>query len=259
MDAAGFDALARALTAARSRRRALALLLSGAVGSLGGLETAAKKKRKKKRKKKPSPTPPPPPDGTSPPPPSPPPTCTDGITNGGETDVDCGGPTCPPCLTGQTCASGRDCQTGRCLNGVCHKCFGANACGHDVAGQCTCIDGYCLTAIDFSVASCAGCPEHWYCGSDCKPFCGSSESCLAVYELGAPDACQGNTAPCGHGGLCYQTIADPSCGIPAVPALCDCNSNEECVDAYGPGAFCAIITGPSCPCNGAHTFCATPA
>jgi len=30
------------------------------------------------------------------------PTCTDGIQNGQETGVDCGGPTCPPCMT-QTC------------------------------------------------------------------------------------------------------------------------------------------------------------
>ena len=29
-----------------------------------------------------------------------PPTCTDGIQNGQETGVDCGGPTCPPCPTG---------------------------------------------------------------------------------------------------------------------------------------------------------------
>lgn len=39
--------------------------------------------------------------GTPPPPPTP--TCTDGIQNGNETGVDCGGPDCPSCNTG-TCA-----------------------------------------------------------------------------------------------------------------------------------------------------------
>ncbi len=37
---------------------------------------------------------------------SPTPTCTDGIQNGQETGVDCGGPSCPPCPTGCTSNSG---------------------------------------------------------------------------------------------------------------------------------------------------------
>ncbi|MBK8698734.1 MAG: T9SS type A sorting domain-containing protein [Saprospiraceae bacterium] len=37
---------------------------------------------------------------------APTPTCTDGIQNGQETGVDCGGPTCPPCSTGCTTNSG---------------------------------------------------------------------------------------------------------------------------------------------------------
>lgn len=38
------------------------------------------------------------------------PTCTDGVQNGAETDVDCGGGTCPGCLLDQRCALTRDCQ-----------------------------------------------------------------------------------------------------------------------------------------------------
>ena len=37
---------------------------------------------------------------------SPTPSCTDGIQNGQETGVDCGGPSCPPCPTGCTTNSG---------------------------------------------------------------------------------------------------------------------------------------------------------
>ncbi|MBL4706684.1 MAG: hypothetical protein JKY54_19295, partial [Flavobacteriales bacterium] len=57
-----------------------------------------------------------------------PPTCTDGMMNGGETGVDCGGPTCPACPscndgiqngteTGIDCG-GVDCVPCSCFNGV---------------------------------------------------------------------------------------------------------------------------------------------
>ena len=36
-------------------------------------------------------------------------TCEDGSLNGAETDVDCGGPECPPCESGHFCAMDRDC------------------------------------------------------------------------------------------------------------------------------------------------------
>src|SRR5688572_24679607 len=47
-------------------------------------------------------------------------TCTDGIQNGGETSVDCGGGGCAPCGLGSTCALDRDCASGgRCDATVC--------------------------------------------------------------------------------------------------------------------------------------------
>jgi Cellulose binding domain len=47
------------------------------------------------------------------------PTCTDGIRNGAETGVDCGGPVCPQCPAGQGCVTGSDCVTGVCTGGIC--------------------------------------------------------------------------------------------------------------------------------------------
>src|SRR5580704_2994827 len=47
------------------------------------------------------------------------PTCTDGIKNGMETDVDCGGPTCAPCAAGKACTVAVDCSTGACISDVC--------------------------------------------------------------------------------------------------------------------------------------------
>jgi hypothetical protein len=40
------------------------------------------------------------------------PKCTDGIQNQGESDIDCGGPNCPACVSGKHCNSVSDCATG---------------------------------------------------------------------------------------------------------------------------------------------------
>ena len=70
------------------------------------------------------------------------PICTDGIKNGTETDVDCGGGSCPRCATGKTCASRNDCASARCAGGTCQTCTNANTdCGTDTGGgMCACRD-----------------------------------------------------------------------------------------------------------------------
>lgn len=46
-------------------------------------------------------------------------TCEDEEMNGDETDVDCGGATCDPCADGAGCAVGEDCESGVCGEGLC--------------------------------------------------------------------------------------------------------------------------------------------
>lgn len=46
-------------------------------------------------------------------------TCTDGVKDGKETDVDCGGSTCSACADGQVCKKGTDCSSGTCKKGIC--------------------------------------------------------------------------------------------------------------------------------------------
>lgn len=41
--------------------------------------------------------------------------CSDGSLNGAETDIDCGGPECPPCETGEFCEMDRDCAASAAL------------------------------------------------------------------------------------------------------------------------------------------------
>lgn len=46
--------------------------------------------------------------------------CMDNVQNGAETDIDCGGGTCPACPTNSTCATNADCAVGTCTGGVCN-------------------------------------------------------------------------------------------------------------------------------------------
>lgn len=54
-------------------------------------------------------------DGNS----QPPAQCMDGIENGAETGVDCGGPLCGKCGIGKGCKAPRDCSSGACREGQC--------------------------------------------------------------------------------------------------------------------------------------------
>ncbi len=47
------------------------------------------------------------------------PTCNDKLKNQDETDVDCGGATCPPCAVGKTCKLPADCASKTCFQGIC--------------------------------------------------------------------------------------------------------------------------------------------
>ena len=48
-----------------------------------------------------------------------PPSCTDGVKNGSESDVDCGGPDCAPCADGRACGGDNDCRSRVCTGLVC--------------------------------------------------------------------------------------------------------------------------------------------
>jgi hypothetical protein len=47
------------------------------------------------------------------------PTCSDGVKNYFETDVDCGGTGCAACGSNKSCQADSDCQSGDCFEGVC--------------------------------------------------------------------------------------------------------------------------------------------
>lgn len=149
MDTDRFDQLTRVLRRARSRRGALAALLAGPLGMLG-LAFADAEKRKGKRK-----------GGNGSPPPPPPP-CANGVKDGAESDVDCGG-TCPRCANGKTCVNRDDCAGASCTL--------IGQCGSDANGLCFCdtpANGgpkVCDTSVatGSAVSSCAQCPGGTTC------------------------------------------------------------------------------------------------
>jgi len=84
------------------------------------------------------------------------------MKNGDETDVDCGGRSCGPCLDGLTCAMGTDCQSAICTNIVCQppSCTDLALNGDETdlncGGRCSpCAQGKnCSTNGDCSTANC---------------------------------------------------------------------------------------------------------
>ena len=258
MDGPQFDRLTQRLSGAFSRRRFGALLTVLGVGA--GLRApnaeAAKKKKKKKKKKRTGGTGTPTSTTTLPPGPS----CTDGIKNGKETDIDCGGPDCSPCASGRTCTRVLDCTSGHCSAGICRICSEERHCASDINGSCLCDpgSGTCISQRSIEVGNCNACPEGWVCrpGFDltffCSPVCASSDSC------GTGDFCKGEFQGCGQaGGVCFQPLGGgPSRCSTSISSTCGCTSDQDCSSRFGASAFCATFSGNICTCGASTTFCA---
>ena len=114
------------------------------------------------------------------PPPSP---CTNGVKDGSETDVDCGGGTCPRCAIGKTCASRNDCASARCVVTTCAACVNnITDCGLDTDGtQCACRESaagprICTKSLCRFLpgGTCASCVA----GEQCTVAGGGIECCL---------------------------------------------------------------------------------
>ena len=162
-----------------------------------------------------------------------PPTCSDGLQNQGETDVDCGGP-CQRCAEGQRCTARTDCATGLvCTAGSCAACSASSQCASDQVcnnGRC----GECQSRLE----------------------CGDGRACLAGRCLGCPDEAAFNEC-----GLCG---GPPVSGVGATCLLPnDCISTRVCdvdqartVCAPVPKNACGLCAGP--PITGLGDSCAAP-
>lgn len=131
-------------------------------------------------------------------------TCFDGVANGSETGVDCGG-TCKPCEVGGGCKVGPDCVSGVCSGGTC------------IAPSC---DDHVQNG-DETGTDCGGstCPK---CGPGVE--CTDNSDCVSLL-------CENNkcTSSCTDG-LKGGDETDVDCGgsCPPCPTTDECKKNSDC-------------------------------
>jgi hypothetical protein len=170
-----------------------------------------------------------------------PPSCRNGVKDGDETDVDCGGLICPGCATGRFCFHARDCLSLFCTN---------NACDPP-----SCTDGVKNgdeTDVDCGGATCARCPLGGGClrGSDCQSATCTNNFCaLPLCQDGRLDGtetdvdCGGTCSACPVGKMCLRASDCQS-------ALCQnnvCIQPATCSDGVQNGRETDVDCGGGCP------------
>jgi hypothetical protein len=148
--------------------------------------------------------------------------CADGVKDGDETDVDCGGAACGRCAPGRACAAGSDCEGGACLAGVCAvaSCLdgirdgtetdvdcGGGLCplcgdGLGCASPEHCASGVCAAGACAAAACTDGVKNGLETGVDCGggcPGCAFGEACAAAADCEGGACRAGRCAPIPRG------------------------------------------------------------
>jgi hypothetical protein len=175
--------------------------------------------------------------------------CVDGVKNGGETAIDCGG-ACAPCADGLACTVAGDCishvcngtcQTATCMDNVQNGGESDVDCGNVCATKCLAGEG-CVLDSD--------CVGGFCTGSQCAPTCtdgvkNSTETAVDCGGPGCPDCPDGSTCLVGSdcvNGVCIGNI----CKAPA------------CNDGVKNGSETGLDCGGSCSPCAAGASCLVP-
>jgi plastocyanin len=146
--------------------------------------------------------------------------CLNRSKDGSETDIDCGGATCPPCATGQSCMSFDDCESHVCAGGICQ----ASECGDQVqnGGE---------TDIDCGGGACPGCMDGAMCmvPSDCVSQLCEASTCVSSCADGRVD---GTETDLDCGGVCAACIVGKAC-----------NAGSDCTTGQCNAMTCALLNG----------------
>ncbi len=172
--------------------------------------------------------------------------CDDGVVNGDEIGVDCGG-SCPSCPIGESCGSSNaTCASGHCVDGVCC----ASACD---TGCLTCslpvAPGACVAVPAGAVEPDCGPPElcngNGLCALVSGQACSAAPECVnALCSAGFCATCA-QTADCSADQVCDTgTCVSPAAAGTGCQSNLGCKSGQ-CVD----GVCCAE------PCNGTCMAC----
>jgi hypothetical protein len=161
--------------------------------------------------------------------------CSDGIKNGNETGVDCGG-SCPPCANSKDCKIAGDCQSGDCKNLVCMACATNADCATATfcdpthgGGSCTPQKTQGVACTASSQCASVSCVSGVCCDTACAGLCQACSS--ALKGMGADGVC-GNI---GAGNDSLDQCVDQGA------ASCDtdgkCDGNGAC-QIYASGTVC---------------------
>jgi hypothetical protein len=195
--------------------------------------------------------------------------CSDGIKDNGESDVDCGGASCPTCADGKSCTAGTDCADGVCSadGGTAGTCAApscsdgvknGNESDKDCGGSCTtkraggeacntgsdCVTGTCDSDGSCATSSCTdgikdGDETDTDCGGSCSTKCPGSDTCKLDGDC-ASDICTPGTLTC--------TTASCTDHVK--------NGNETDVDCDGGTcSACVVFEGCSAPTDCTTSVC----
>ena len=192
------------------------------------------------------------------------PSCTDGVRNGAETDVDCGGGECGGCAMGLGCLAHSDCQQGGCApaTNICSICrAGDRRCSGNTPQLCdekglwqndgtceyACVGGNCTGACVPNSMQCSGTVAQtcdiagvWQSGPDCQYVC-SAGSCTGKCKPNSKQCAGQDAQTCDSTGWSWKTssvcpygCAEGNCSGDCVPGSKRCSGTvAETCDATG--------------------------
>jgi hypothetical protein len=145
--------------------------------------------------------------------------CSNGVRDGDETDVDCGGQTCPACANGRACAAAHDCVSLACTDAKCENNAG-------------CADGtreaFGSPVLFPDIAACAG-------GWSVPGLGTTTPACGRVSGNGSPNP---TGKDCSVADLCQ--VGWSVCETPAAVALKSAGVGCAAAGTTGQNAFFAI-------------------
>ncbi|MEZ4459947.1 MAG: EGF domain-containing protein [bacterium] len=183
--------------------------------------------------------------------------CDNGVLDGDETDVDCGG-SCDACALGSACVEATDCAQGTCLDGVCALAVGSECQADDECGS----------------GRCEAVGEQQICTTDCTTTCPGQG--LACFEgrcvpntyCDDPDMDGLGSGPGCTGSPCQLCASDATCTQNLDVFVCTCNDGytgdgmtctdvDECsqdIELCDANATCTNTPGSyECACNVGYT------
>jgi hypothetical protein len=212
------------------------------------------------------------------------PSCSDGARNGGETDVDCGGPCVAKCGPGKSCFADGDCASAHCYvagggagSATCHADLCSDGaqdggesdidCGGSCGAKCA-VGQSCLAAVDCASAWCSRytntcvathCQDGWLdgdesdidCGGAACPKCASCHNCAVSLDC-TSGSCNGGRCGCGPLQECFGVLGLCLPARVSMPGGYSIDSTEVTLTQYRAW----LATNPVVPPSSPNSVCA---